>query len=79
MYAIHLSNFKLYLIFLRFFSRETGKLIFRLYITKPNGIRLGSRTVQLTFHPTEPFAISYVKEPSQCFTNFHLRKVYMPE
>lgn len=73
-----ISNSKFNFIINRFYSRNSGSPCFYIYTGKPNEPNTG-RVVEFAFHPTEPFAISIVKEHFGLVLNFHLHKVHMPE
>ncbi|KAF6198700.1 hypothetical protein GE061_008452 [Apolygus lucorum] len=60
---------------IRFYSRESGLLKFRIYAglmgrSVPPSAR---RLVAFTFHPSEPFAISVQRTNSDYVVNFHVR------
>ncbi|XP_060518259.1 DET1 homolog isoform X2 [Cylas formicarius] len=59
---------------IRFNSRDSGYLKFRLYVdTQRNPISTARRLVAFTFHPTDPFAISVQRTNSEYIVNFHIR------
>lgn len=70
---------------IQFYGRESGLLKFRLHPGNPGHARLlypqqnSSRRplVAITFHPTDPFAISVQKINMDFVVNFHVRRDYV--
>lgn len=60
---------------IRFYSRESGLLKFRMHAGLLSQSSQGSsrRLVAFTFHPTDPFAISVHRTSSEYIVNFHVR------
>ena len=60
---------------LRFFSRESGTLKFRLHTGLParGGVHPTKRLVAYIFHPHEPFAISIQKAEFDYVVNLYFR------
>lgn len=79
MFIIIINNSKFNFIFNRFYARKSGAPCFYIFTGKPKEPTLNSsRLVDFTFHPTEPFAISIVKDHAELIVNFHIHKEYMP-
>lgn len=61
---------------IRFYSRESGLLKFKIYtgLSKTSMVPVSTRRlVAFTFHPFEPFAISVQRTHSEYVFNFHVR------
>ena len=70
---------------IQFYGRESGLLKFRLHPGNPSHARLlypqqntpRRPLVAITFHPTDPFAISVQKINMDFVVNFHVRRDYL--
>lgn len=68
---------------IRFYNRNTGKLLFRLHTGQTNYVhpaiaRLqyilqNRRLIAFIFHPTDPFIISIQRYNSHFLLHFHIR------
>ncbi|XP_066251302.1 DET1 homolog isoform X1 [Euwallacea similis] len=59
---------------IRFNSRGSGYLKFRLYVDNHKNVgSTARRLVAFTFHPTDPFAVSVQRTNSEYIVNFHVR------
>lgn len=58
---------------IRFYDRETSKLLYRMNLNQEVGGRGGRRLAAFIYHPSDPLVISVLRNNAQYTVNIHFR------